>query len=195
MGAIDDESLLTLNGREEWRSWLEEKHLRDNGVWLLIRKVAGSKGGVYYADAVEEAICFGWIDGKMKSIDKDRYRLWFSPRRRGSVWSKSNRERYGMLLAADRIAPSGAAAVEEAKKNGKWEAAYSGRERPEVPDDLKRELEKVPEAWTNFSTFAPSYQAIYTGWVNSAKRNDTRIRRIARVVERSTKNQKPGIDM
>jgi uncharacterized protein YdeI (YjbR/CyaY-like superfamily) len=130
-------------------------------------------------DAVAEALCFGWIDGKLKSIDEDRFILRYSPRKAKSVWSKINKEKAEKLIASGRMTADGLAKIEEAKKNGYWDAAYTNRTKYEMPDDLKKALIEDIDAWNNFENFANSYRNMYIGWVIGAKTEATRQKRIA----------------
>ena len=186
---------LDFSTRSQWRSWLEENHTRDRGVWVIVYKVGSSLDGLRYDEAVEEAICYGWIDGRMQSVDEDRFRQWFSPRRRNSIWSKLNREGAERMMEAGLMEEAGYAEVEKAKDNGMWESAYTSREAPEVPDDLLEALRADEEAWANWEGFTNSVKLMYTRYVLDAKRDETRARRISRVVERSAQNIRPGIDM
>lgn len=112
---------------EEWHNWLLTNHAKESEIWLQIKKVKSKENGVRYDKAVEEAICFGWIDGLMYSIDKDRYILRFTPRRPGSIWSLINRNRAQTLISEGRMTEAGMAKVKEAQSNGRWETAYSSK--------------------------------------------------------------------
>ena len=195
MNGIESENPKEFRNRKAWRKWLQVHGDRNEGLWVLIRKVAGNAGGVLYADAVQEALCAGWIDGKMKSLDAETYKLWFSPRRKGSVWSKLNRERVESLIEEGLMTPRGLLAIDEAKKSGKWQTAYSSRKPPELPPDLKAAFKTDPAALGCFKGLANSYQHQYSGWVAEAKRPETRQRRIDAVLDRVKKNLKPGIGM
>ena len=180
----------------DWRDWLSENYEGEDGIWLIIQKKASKKQGIHYEEAVLEAVAHGWIDGKMKSLNSDEFMQLFAPRRSGSVWSQSNRERVLWLISESRMTPAGFKAVEEAKANGRWDKAYSSsRGATEVPADLILALKKNKLAYDNFDTFPPSARFMYIHWVNEAKRQDTRERRIYTVVKRSEKNMRPGIDL
>jgi len=169
---------------EEWRRWLHENHGEENEAWVIIQKARSPNEGLRYEKAVDEATCFGWIDGKMRRLNDHEFTQRFSPRRPRSIWSRINRDRAERLIA-----------VEEAKSNGRGEKAYTFREPPETPDDLLEALKESPEAHRNFMGFPNSTRFMYIHWINDAKRAETRARRIKRVVERATQNKKPGIDM
>jgi len=176
----------------EWRRWLRRNHAKSQGEWVYMYK-KGARAGLRYLDALDEALCFGWIDGQIWAVDEDRFRQRWTPRRPGSVWSQLNKTRVKRLVADGRMAEPGLAAVRAAKRCGKWQSAYTSRTAPELPVDLRKALKAVPEAWQNFSRFAPSYRTMYIGWVADAKREETRQRRIAAVVRRAGENRKPGI--
>ena len=183
---------LEFRDRAGWRMWLEKNHSAEDGAWVVIQKKGSKEKGLRYDEAVDEAVCFGWIDGGMRSLDGERFRLWFSPRRRGSIWSLLNRERAERLMGAGLMAEAGLRAVEEARESGMWDAAYTSRVEPEVPDDLLEALMEDQEAWRNFKGFSNSSKLMYVHWVESAKRERTRARRISEVVRRAARNIRPG---
>jgi len=178
--------------RAGWRRWLEENHSAEDGVWVIIQKKGSNREGLRYEETVDEAVCYGWIDGGMRNLDGERFRLWFSPRRKGSVWSLLNRERAVRLMEAGLMAEAGLRAVEDAKESGMWDAAYTSRVEPEVPEDLMEALMEDGEALRNFEGFSNSAKLMYVHWVESAKREGTRARRITEVVRRAARNIKPG---
>ena len=183
---------LEFRDRAGWRRWLEENHSAEDGAWVIIQKKGSNKEGLKYEEAVDEAVCFGWIDGGMRSLDGESFRLWFSPRRKGSVWSLLNRKRAERLMEAGLMAEAGVRAVEDAKESGIWDAAYTSRVEPEVPDDLLEALMEDEEALKNFEGFSNSAKLMYVHWIESAKREETRARRITAVVRRAARNIKPG---
>lgn len=183
---------LDFKDRHELRQWLQLNHDVNNEVLLLIYKRRSSKTGISYNDALEEALCFGWIDGKMKSVDEDKFILRFSPRKAKSVWSKINKDKTELLIAEGKMTNAGLAKIEEAKKNGLWEAAYTNKNKEAIPNDLKIALSQSTSAWDNFNSFANSYRNMYIGWIISAKTEETRKKRIVEVVKRSALNIKPG---
>ena len=188
------EKALHFKNRHQWHEWLEENHDTAQEIWLLHYKKKSGMAGITYDEAVDEAICFGWIDGKLKSINELEFVLRYSPRRTGSVWSKLNKERAERLIETGRMMDAGLIKIEEAKRNGYWDKAYTNRKKDEIPDDLKGALLENMDAWGNFNGFANSYWNMYIGWVESAKTKETRQRRIAEVVRRSLLNKKPGIE-
>ena len=192
---MTEENPRQFNTINEWHNWLDANHQTANLLWVIIQKKASKKQGIRYEEAVLEAVSYGWIDGQMKRIDDDEFMQRFTPRRPGSIWSKSNKKRVERLIKEGRMSPIGLKKVEEAKQNGEWEKAYSSREPVEIPEDLKKALTAVPEALKNFTAFPPSARFMYIHWINEAKREDTRVRRIHTVAVRSMQNKKSGIDL
>jgi len=184
---------LYVTGRNDWRTWLGKNHDREKEIWLVFYKKHASKSGIPYDDAVEEALCFGWIDGTLKRIDSEKHIIRFTPRRKNSVWSEINRKKAEEMIKEGRMTEAGLAKIEEAKKNGKWQSAYTSKKKLPVPPDLKKALMKNKKACGNFNNFASTYQNMYIGWVIDAKRKETRERRIKQVVERAEQNKKPGM--
>ena len=183
---------LYFKNSQEWRTWLDENGDSAQEVWLVHYKKPSHIVSISHNDAVEEALCFGWIDGKLKSIDEERFILRYSPRKANSVWSKINKDKAEQLVAQGRMTKAGLAKIEEAKKNGSWDAAYTNKKRDEIPADLNRALMEDRKALNNFKNFANTYRNMYVGWVISAKTDETRRKRIAEVVKRSALNRKPG---
>jgi len=181
---------LSFLDRNEWRKWLEKNHRKQKEVWLIHYKKHAGKIGVQLEEAVEEALCFGWIDGKLKKVDKDRFMLRYSPRKAGSVWSRINRERAERMIKAGRITPAGLSMIEEAKKRSSWDRVYTSLEQERIPPDLRRALAKDKRALDNFQSFANSYKNMYIYWVKSAKTDETRRERIEKVVEQALQNKK-----
>ena len=192
MAALPPNPSLHVESAEQWRCWLTENCEKAPKIWLEIRRKQSRRPGIYYEEAVSEALCFGWIDGKMKSVDEDMYLLRFSPRRKNSIWSKANRERTERLIAAGRMEKRGHEAIEQARANGRWTSAYSSREKPAVPEDLIQALSRSPLARRNFQGMSNSHQLMYVHWVLEAKRPQTRQRRIAELIKRAEQNRRPG---
>jgi uncharacterized protein YdeI (YjbR/CyaY-like superfamily) len=149
--------------------------------------------GLRYAAALDEALCFGWIDGQIKAVDSDRFRQRWTPRRPGSIWSLVNRTHARRLIAAGRMAEPGLAAIRAARRRGAWQNAYSNTTPLRMPRELARALDRDPTARANFGQFAPSHRRLYIGWVIDAKRTATRERRIGAVVRRARAMKRPGI--
>ena len=176
--------------RGEWRAWLAEHHASAPGVWLILSKKGGGQPGVMYDEAVEEALCFGWIDSTTSALDGERYRQIFTPRKRKSPWSKSNKERVARLLAVGLMAPAGLAAVEAAKREGTW-TMLDGVEDLQVPDDLRAALAADPVAEAFFAAYNASTRKQLLWWVVNAKRPETRQRRIERIVADAAEQRNP----
>lgn len=190
-----DSDLHRFNGPDEWRDWLDHNYTQDKGIWVVLQKVKSPNTGIKYDQALDEALCYGWIDGKMTRLDENEFKQWFSPRRRNSPWSKRNRDKAEKLISEGKMMPSGFKEIDKAKENGKWDAAYSSREPPAMSDDLLEALKANPVAFENFNAFPNSAKTIYLYWLNDAKRDATKKKRIDKIVERSERNEKPGINM
>ena len=179
--------------RAEWRQWLAEHHASAPGVWLVYGKKASGQPSVRYAEAVEEALCFGWIDSLPRKLDADRSQLLFTPRQPQSGWSRVNKERLVRLEAAGLLLPAGLAAIARAKANGAWEsldAAEAGR----VPEDLATALAANEVAGANFAAFSLSARKMILTWVLGAKLPTTRAGRVAEVVRMAALNKRANFD-
>ncbi|MDQ0260876.1 YdeI family protein [Sinomonas atrocyanea] len=166
-----------------WRSWLAENHRESPGVWLVLHKKGGTVTGLAYEPAVLEALCFGWIDGQLRARDAQSSAIRFTPRSPRSRWSQSNVERVGRLEAEGRMTPAGRAAVDAAKADGRWEAAYSGAASAEVPADLAAAIAAVPEAQAMFDVLTSTNRFALIYRTTSVKRPETRARKIAEFVD------------
>lgn len=184
------ENKLSFSNKEDWRDWLKENYNKESYVWLLLYKKKYRKKEMTLEDAVEEAMCFGWIDGKLRRVDSESFILRFSPRKTKSVWSQINKKRAERLIKSGRMTAAGLATILEAKKNGLWENAYTNKTKEAIPEDLKEALMKEKQAWENFHGFANSYRNMYVAWVNNAKTDVTRMKRIKKIVEQSLLNKK-----
>jgi uncharacterized protein YdeI (YjbR/CyaY-like superfamily) len=189
MSSIHDADAVQAESRDEWRAWLEDNHARDAGVWLITFKKGSGRPHLPYASAVEEAICFGWIDSRPGSVDAERSKLWFSPRKPGSRWSRANRERVERTIATGRMTPAGLALVAAAQSDGTWEVLEEVQSGV-VPDDLAEALAAVPVARVNFDGFPPSSRRIILEWIQGAKRAETRAARIAETVRLAAVNER-----
>ncbi len=192
---MEKEEIKQFKSRDEWRNWLEKRSAEYLHIWVLISKKGSSTPGLYYDDAVEEALCFGWIDGKMKTRDAERFLLRFSDRKPKSIWSVSNRVRALRLIQEGKMTNRGMQKIEQAKQSGRWEHPVSVKEFTKdqtMPPDLKLALEQVPDAMKKFKDFSNSAQMMYIFWINDAKKPPTRMRRIQIVVDNSLKNLTPS---
>ena len=177
--------------RAVWRDWLERHHAEKREIWLVFLKRHLKEPCVTYDEAVEEALCFGWIDGVLRRIDDREHAVRFTPRKPRSVWSESNVARVERLIAEGRMTEAGLALVRAAKESGAWEEAASGRLEV-TPDDLAAALADVPAADAAWRAWAPSHRRQYIYWVLDAKRSETRARRIAEVVRLSAAPRESG---
>jgi uncharacterized protein YdeI (YjbR/CyaY-like superfamily) len=176
--------------RTEWRAWLEEHHASAPGVWLNFYKKGSGQSGVSYDEAVEEALCFGWIDSKAVSLGGGRYKQVYTPRKPKSPWSGSNKERVARMLAAGLMTPAGLAAVAAAKADGRWEVYEDAIARP-MPDDLAAALATNPDAERHFATYKPGTRRQLILWVTQAKRPETRQKRIATILAAAAERRNP----
>jgi uncharacterized protein YdeI (YjbR/CyaY-like superfamily) len=180
--------------RDEFRKWLQKNHSKQTELWILFYKVHTKKKCVRYAEAVEESLCFGWIDGIVKRIDDEKHVQRFTPRKAKSIWSKVNKERAKRMIDAGKMTDAGLVKIKEAKKSGWWQNAYTtSRGDYEMSDEMKKVLMSDKEAWNNFQNFGKGYQNTYIFYVNYAKREETKQKRIQIVLERAKKNMPPGI--
>lgn len=168
--------------RKRWRAWLDKNHARLPGIWLAFYKKASGKPTVRYDEAVEEALCYGWIDSLMKPVDDQKYRQLFTPRKAKSKWSKPNKQRVARMIAAGLMTDVGMGKVRAAKKNGSWASAEAA-DSLVVPPDLRKALNANKEARTAFERMPPGRKRQLLGWIHDAKRAETRQRRIAQLVE------------
>jgi uncharacterized protein YdeI (YjbR/CyaY-like superfamily) len=161
----------------EWRDWLAENHTRKEGVWLITYKKGSGKAQFEYGESVEEALCFGWIDSKANKLDDERMMVWFAPRKPGSGWARSNKERVERLIAEGRMTPAGLAKIEAAKADGSW-SALDAVESLEVPPDLVAAFAAVPNSAANFEAFPRSTKLAILQWITQAKTAGTRAKRV-----------------
>ena len=185
MGVMDEAEEVHFTTATEWRAWLAENGGRTKGVWLVSYKQRTGKPAIAYEDAVCEALCYGWIDSTYRSLDEERGALWWSPRRKGSLWARTNKARVERLEAEGRMTDAGRAAIERAKADGSW-AVLEPVEDLIVPDDLAAALAALGarERWT---AFAPTARRAYLLWIYTAKRQTTREKRVAETAERTAR--------
>lgn len=180
---------ISCKNREEWRSWLHKNNLLEKGVWLVYYKEHTKKLSISYSDAVEEAICFGWIDGQIKRIDDERYMQRYTPRKPKSRWSVINIARAKKMIKRELMTKEGLRIFQNGIKNNE---IVPSSKKFSLPADLKSALAKNKKAANNFQNFTPSAQLAYVYWVNIAKTNDTRQKRIKKTVELIAQNKKYG---
>jgi uncharacterized protein YdeI (YjbR/CyaY-like superfamily) len=175
--------------RKQWRVWLQNNHTIEKSVWLIIYKKESKTPSVYYPEAVDEALCFGWIDSKPNKRDEESYYQFFSKRNPKSNWSKANRERVEKLMEQGLITPSGHAMIDLAKKTGTWEALVEVQNSI-IPEDLQKSFNKNKIAFKNFSAFPTSSKRIILEWILNAKKPETRQKRVEETIELAAKNIK-----
>lgn len=178
--------------RNKWRKWLEEHHSEKIEIWLVVLKKHVKEDCVSYEEAVEEALCFGWIDGTLKRIDDREHAIRFTPRRKNSIWSESNLERMNRMIKEGKVAGPGLE-IFNARNPEKVAPSvkYRGKEVP-VPEYIERVFKEDAEIWKAFSSMAPSHKNQYIGWIDTAKKEETRLRRARKAVEMIRKEQKGG---
>jgi uncharacterized protein YdeI (YjbR/CyaY-like superfamily) len=176
--------------RAGWRAWLIANHVTSSGVHLVSWRKSSGKTSVPYADAVEEALCVGWIDAVAGRLDDERGLQWFGPRRSKSGWARSNKERVERLTSAGLMLPAGFAAIEAAKRNGSW-TMLDDVEDLVVPDDLAAALDANPPARDHWDAFNRSPRRAILGWIAQAKRPETRMKRVAEAAENAARNERP----
>jgi uncharacterized protein YdeI (YjbR/CyaY-like superfamily) len=173
--------------RITWRKWLERNSNKKKAIWLVYYKPISGKSRVSYNDAVDEAICFGWIDSKPNALDEFRSIQFFAPRNPKSNWSKVNKARVARLIKAGRMTPSGLALIEAAKKNGSWDALNEVEEMV-IPSDLLKELKKNKKSYAYFMTFPKSSKKNILEWIYNAKQPETRNNRIVETAKLAKEN-------
>ncbi len=169
--------------REDWRTWLLENHAGQDEVWLVYYKKDSGRPSIRHPEAVQEALCFGWIDGMRKSIDEQRFMQRFTPRRKRSNWSELNKRWATELIDSGQMTAAGLEKIQEAKDSGKWDQAADQVDTSKPHPEFKRALEKDTQARKNFAGLSPSQRRMYLGWINSAKRDTTRKKRIVETLE------------
>jgi uncharacterized protein YdeI (YjbR/CyaY-like superfamily) len=180
--------MLVARTPDEWRAWLDEHHDSEAEVWLVFYKHHTGERTIAYEDALDEALCFGWIDSLIKRLDDARYARKFTPRKADSRWSAINRERYAALEKSGRLSPAG-------RKRPPTDRAYDPRARvtDTVPRYVQAALRKRPAAWRFFEALAPSHRREYVRWIDSAKLEETRTRRLAAAIKLLTAGKQLGL--
>jgi uncharacterized protein YdeI (YjbR/CyaY-like superfamily) len=182
--------------RKQWRQWLEKNHAASPGIWMVYYKKESGKPRVSYAETVEEALCFGWIDSLPRKLDAERTMLRFTPRKPKSVWSRLNKTRIEKLIKEKLMMPRGLACIERAKQNGSWDtltASDTAAEKNELPADLDKILSKNKKAKENFINFPMSIWRQFLSWIDSAKRPETKKARLQQTLLMAKANKKPGL--
>lgn len=181
--------------RADFRAWLEENHDKEMELWLVYYKKHTKRPTISYEESVCEALCFGWIDGKVRTIDDERFMQRYTPRKKNSRWSELNKKRAEKMIAEGSMTDAGMRTIEHAKSSGKWDeaVAYADIEFPDAPPELWKAFDRNKTAKAFFDNLANSYRKMYIAWVAFAKRPETKAKRIAEVVRRCELNEKPGM--
>jgi len=187
---LDDRPEVEVRSTEDLRIWLSDNHHRDSGVWLVTYKKSAGRHYVPINDVIDELLCFGWVDSQSRGKDADRTMHWIAPRNPKSNWSGPNKKKIAALEAAGRMTPAGRALVKAAKTNGCW-TALDAVERLEVPEDLAIAFDSYPDAAANWQGFNRSTKRATLEWIVTAKRPDTRARRIALAAQSAADNLPP----
>lgn len=181
---------ITPTSSQEWRDWLHANHQHQEFIWVVFYKVSSDVPSLTWSEAVDEALCFGWIDSTKRPIDEERYKQYFSKRKPKSNWSKINKDKIEQLTAEGRMMEAGLQSVAVAKQNGSW-TILDEIEALVVPQDLEAALKTKPAAKEYFETLSKSVKKMYLYWVMSAKRPETRQKRISEIVENAALGTKP----
>lgn len=182
-----------VTNREDWRQWLEKNHDKEKEVWLIFYKKRTGKPSIPYDDAVEEALCLGWIDSIIKRIDDEKYARKFTPRKPDSKWSELNKKRVKKMIREGQMTEVGLALIDAAKKSGKWEQDISHPKEFAIPPEVIQAISANKKAWENFNNLAPSYKKQYIGWITTAKKEETKERRLKEAVEILAQGKKLGL--
>ena len=166
----------------EWRQWLENNHNSMNGIYLIFYKVENKEASMRWEEAVKVALCYGWIDSTVKSLGNGKRRQYFCQRNAKSVWSALNKKYIKELTKAKLMHQSGLTKIKKAKQNGSW-TALDNVEKGIIPKELQDAFDNNQKAFTNYNNFAPSYRKSYLYWLNQAKREETRQKRIAEIIK------------
>jgi uncharacterized protein YdeI (YjbR/CyaY-like superfamily) len=168
--------------QQDWEAWLEEHHANSAGLWLRLAKKGSGIQSLSYAEALEVALCYGWIDGQKKSYDESSWLQKFTPRGPKSIWSKINREKAQQLIESGKMRPAGLKAIESAKGDGRWDAAYDSQRSAEVPTDFQAALDSNPEAQAFFATLNRVNRYAILFRIQTAKKPETRAKRIEQFI-------------
>jgi uncharacterized protein YdeI (YjbR/CyaY-like superfamily) len=177
-----DQPILSFQNQEEWRSWLDQNHAITDGIWLRMYKKASGITKVNYDQALEEALCYGWIDGIVHKYDEVSYIQKFTPRRKQSMWSEINKNHIDRLTRLGKMHSSGIFEVERAKKDGRWDAAYASPSNTEIPEDFERAISKNKKAEEFWTTLSKTNKYAMIWQINTAKKEETRVRRIEKFI-------------
>ena len=175
---------------QQWRKWLAAHHDSESEVWFVFHKLHTGRACIAYRDALDEALCFGWVDSLVKRLDDARYARKFTPRRPDSKWSAANRKRYAQLKASGRLMPAG---LNRPPTNRSYDAPPPPRSSSRVPRYIREELKRRPTVWSNFENLAPPHRRRYLNWIDSAKHEETKTRRLREAVRLLSAGKKLGL--
>ncbi|MES1025371.1 YdeI/OmpD-associated family protein [Gloeocapsa sp. BRSZ] len=188
--AIDDLETFQAQNRQQWREWLEKNHDTSRGIWLIYYKVKSGTVSIRYSEAVKEALCFGWIDSKVRSLDTESYMQIFTPRKPKSVWSKLNKQYIEELIEQGLMTEAGFKKIETAKQDGSW-TTLDASEALILPADLQQALAANETANKYFAAFSNTNKKNILFWITSAKRVETRLKRIEQTINSAAQNKNP----
>ena len=177
----------------EWRTWLQTNHDKETGIWLIFFKKGTGKPSLDYEEAVEEALCFGWIDSIIKKIDESKFARKFTLRKETSKWSPSNKKRVEKLIKNGRMNRAGLSKIKAAQKSGRWDKPDRPNINFDLPDDFKKALNTNKKSKEFFEQLAPSYQKHFIAWIKTAKRQETRENRLRESIQLLEKGEKLGL--
>jgi uncharacterized protein YdeI (YjbR/CyaY-like superfamily) len=190
MELFKDLPVLLFPSQEDWHTWLEDNHDQPQGVWLKHAKKSSGKESVSYQEALEEALCYGWIDSQKQAYDNDYYLQKFTPRGPRSVWSKINVAKVEALIKIGKIQPAGLAAINSAKQDGRWDDAYDSASANKIPEDFLAELDKNPKAKEFFGTLNKADVYAFSWRIQTAKKPETRKARIEKFIEMLSRGER-----
>lgn len=182
--------ILPFPNKKKWTDWLTKQHDKSGGVWLKLAKKDSGIASVTYDEALESALCYGWIDGQKKSLDDKYWLQKFTPRGPKSIWSKINTEKVERLIKSGEMMPAGLKAIEAAKKDGRWDAAYASQKNISIPEDFRAALDRNQKAKDFFATLKSAERYSFLFRIQTAKKAETRAKRIQQFIEMLEKNEK-----
>jgi len=185
-----DLPMLPFASKKKWTDWLAKQHDKSTGVWLKIAKKDSGIPSVTYDEALESALCYGWIDGQKKGFDDQYWLQKFTPRGPKSIWSKINTEKVERLIKSGEMMSAGLNAIEAAKKDGRWDAAYASQKNISIPEDFQAALDKNQKAKAFFETLKSGERYSFLFRIQTAKKAETRVKRIKQFIEMLEKNEK-----
>lgn len=186
----DNLAIMSFDTQQDWEAWLKENHADTKGVWLKISKKGASSPSVSYAEALDGALCYGWIDGQKAPFDDKYWLQKFTQRGARSIWSKVNCDKATALIAEGRMQPAGLRQVELARSDGRWDSAYESQSKITVPGDFQRELDKNQKAKDFFNTLNSANRYAFLFRIHTAKKPETRSARIQKFIEMLSQHQK-----